>query len=111
MVIDEATLVMQFLALYESGKNAIYWESPISPFAGHCGYERLINKSLNKQGAAFGDYCYSSTSLKHPFVNEYDPDNSNHAEYVCLGCAERADISGAEVASRVKYHFEPMSNG
>jgi hypothetical protein len=99
----DPALVIKFLALYTSGKNVIFWESPYAPFAGHCGYERLIKNATSKIGIEPGRYM---TNIHLPYISEYDPCNENHATYVCLGCAQPGDVKCSETESRIKYHFE-----
>lgn len=97
---------MQFLALYEQGKNVIYFEHPQAPFAGRCGYNRLVLSGPYAPATAHEEEQHQHSGK---YVAEYDPKNTQHEQYICLGCAQHIGLKMGDLTPcRVKYHFEPF---
>lgn len=104
MPANHTALVIQFLALYEAGKQVIYWESDHSPYAGECGYNRLVLGKPAQEPVGEDSEFDPDTAC----VELYDPEKRAHELFVCYGCLEEHHIAGNVVRSRVKYHFEPF---
>ena len=103
---NRAALIMQLLAMRAAGKQVIYWANSGTPFAGDYAYRVLVDELPPLW--LHPDAVERTGNSSRPILQEYNPEDADHREFVCIGCCTHEESCGQTVRSRVKYHFEPF---